>query len=101
MKKIAFIILIFISAGHHLNAQQPDKKSKPVKNEPLKKLPGKPVTPDIIWKTLFTDIQLKKVLGDNKTFVDAVPKFPPAVILKKYNSEKNKSSFDLKNFITD
>jgi len=71
--------------------QQPinDKsKNKPIKNNPVKKLNNSPATPDKIWKSLFTDVQVKKVLGDNKTFVDAVPKFAPEVILKKYNSQK-------------
>ena len=43
-----------------------------------------PLTPDKIWGKLFVDIQLKRALGDNKTFVDAVPKDEPRVILRKY-----------------
>ncbi|MEJ7680368.1 MAG: trehalase family glycosidase [Segetibacter sp.] len=63
--------------------------------------PKKPVTPDEVWGKLFTDVQLKMVLGDNKTFADAVPKFSPKVILKKYqNAQKTQdSSFHLKDFV--
>ena len=101
MKKLLFILLVPVYAG--LLAQQPlnDKsKNQPIKNNPVNKTMSRPVTPDETWKALFTEIQLNKVLGDNKTFVDAVPKFAPKVILNKYASEKNKSSFDLKNFVT-
>src|SRR4051812_37941474 len=60
-----------------------------------------PPTPDQVWGKLFTDVQLNKVLGDNKAFVDAVPKFPPHVILKKYyDKQKTRdTSFHLKDFI--
>jgi alpha,alpha-trehalase len=56
-------------------------------------------TPDVLWGPLFKDVQLKKVLGDNKTFVDCIPKYDPAVILKKYNEQKSKKGFDLKTFV--
>lgn len=41
------------------------------------------------------------VLGDNKTFADAVPKFSPGVILKKYQDAQKMqdSSFHLKDFV--
>ncbi len=63
--------------------------------------PKKPVTPDEVWGKLFTDVQLKMVLGDNKTFADAVPKFSPQVILKKYRNAQmtQDSTFNLKDFI--
>lgn len=56
-------------------------------------------TPDKLWGKLFEEIQLRRVLSDNKTFVDAIPKFPPAVILAKYDTQKKSNSFDLKNFV--
>jgi len=63
--------------------------------------PAFPATPDKIWGKLFTDIQLNMVLGDNKTFVDAVPKFSPKVILKKYQETQkvHDTSFNLKDFV--
>jgi neutral trehalase len=102
MKK--FLTIFLIAVGSFSFAQQPaneGSKNKPIKNNPVKKLKEQPATPDKIWKALFTDIQVKKVLGDNKTFVDAVPKFAPEIIFKKYNSQKNNSGFDLKNFVTE
>lgn len=48
----------------------------------------RPLTPDEIWGKLFTDVQLSRALGDNKTFVDAVPKFSPASTLQMYKEIK-------------
>jgi alpha,alpha-trehalase len=56
-------------------------------------------TPDVLWGQLFKDIQLTHTLGDNKTFVDCLPKYEPSVILKKYNQQKIKPGFDLKTFV--
>ncbi|MDQ3682055.1 MAG: hypothetical protein M3352_03140, partial [Bacteroidota bacterium] len=60
-------------------------------------------TPDKIWGKLFEEVQLKRIFPDNKTFVDAVSKHSPDIILKKYESEKTKDSptFDLKAFVTE
>lgn len=58
-------------------------------------------TPDVLWKQLFKDVQLAKAMGDNKTFVDMVPKFSPDVILKKYAQLKNKDSLSLRNFVSE
>jgi alpha,alpha-trehalase len=78
MKRIA--LLAFLSlAILRLNAQTP--------------------TPDKLWGQLFKDVQLNRVFADNKTFVDCLPKYKPAVILKKYKREKSRSSFDLKTFV--
>jgi len=56
-------------------------------------------TPDILWGQLFKDVQLTHTLGDNKTFVDCLPKYEPSVILKKYGLQKTKPGFDLKSFV--
>ena len=56
-------------------------------------------TPDKLYGVLFRDVQTKRVFADNKTFVDCLPKFPPDVILKKYNHQKGKPKFDLKTFV--
>src|SRR5215204_1677834 len=56
-------------------------------------------TPDILWGQLFKDVQLTHTLGDNKTFVDCIPKYEPSVILKKYSQQKTKTGFDLKSFV--
>jgi alpha,alpha-trehalase len=76
-KSVLFVLLSF--AIYFVNAQTP--------------------TPDILFGQLFKDVQMKRVFPDNKTFVDCTPKYEPSIILKKYNSEKSKHDFDLKNFV--
>lgn len=56
-------------------------------------------TPDKLWGNLFKDVQLKKAMGDNKTFVDMVPQYRPDVILKKYAVLKKKDSASLRTFV--
>jgi alpha,alpha-trehalase len=56
-------------------------------------------TPDKLYGALFRDVQLKRVFADNKTFVDCTPKYSPEIIVSKYNKEKNKGDFDLKEFV--
>lgn len=41
-------------------------------------------TPDVIYGRLFTDVQQSGIFPDSKTFVDAVPLFPPDSIVKNY-----------------
>ncbi len=62
---------------------------------------SKIITPDVLWGKLFKDVQLYRVLGDNKTFTDAVPKFDPRVILEKYGALKitGDTTVALKNFV--
>ena len=58
-------------------------------------------TPDKLWGKLFEDVQLKKALGDNKSFVDMVPQYKPEIILKKYAALKSKDSASLRQFVLD
>jgi alpha,alpha-trehalase len=48
---------------------------------------------------LFTEVQMKKIFPDGKTFTDCLPKFPLPEINEKYFQEKNSSSFDLQKFV--
>ncbi len=60
----------------------------------------RPPTPDKIWGKLFTDVQITRALGDNKTFVDAVPKSAPSIILQKYKSfQQSGDTSHLKDFV--
>ena len=79
MKKIVFVLLL---AANFVQAQLTP-------------------TPDVLWGQLFKDVQLTHTLGDNKTFVDCIPKYEPSVILKKYNQQKTKAGFDLKSFVAE
>lgn len=56
-------------------------------------------TPDKLWGKLFEDVQLKRALGDNKSFVDMVPQHSPEVILKRYVALKKKDSASLRTFV--
>jgi alpha,alpha-trehalase len=56
-------------------------------------------TPDKIWGKLFEEVQLKRAMGDNKTFVDMVPNHTPSVILQKYNQQKPADSASLLAFV--
>ncbi|MEO6454912.1 MAG: alpha,alpha-trehalase TreA [Ginsengibacter sp.] len=104
--KISLIITLWLTSGISYSQQKANDKlvHNPIKNNTLKSLSSNNftnvTTPDKIYGTLFKDIQLKKALGDNKTFADAVPKFLPSVILKKYSAQKTNPAFDLKDFVT-
>lgn len=97
-----FLVLTFAINSFSQNAGVSKEKSKIYVSSTNKTRENlkKPLTPDQIWSKLFVDVQLSMVLGDNKTFVDAVPKYSPQVILSKYkNLKEPKDSANLKNFI--
>ena len=48
---------------------------------------------------LYGAVQSSGLLPDSKTFVDAIPAYPPADILTAYRQEKDRSGFDLKTFV--
>lgn len=56
-------------------------------------------TPAQLYGKLFEDVQLNRVFPDGKTFVDAVPKEPPATIVQRYEEERGRSGFDLSAFV--
>jgi alpha,alpha-trehalase len=45
------------------------------------------------------EVQVKRVLGDNKTFVDMVPQHSPATIMLRYNQLKERDSASLRSFV--
>jgi len=57
-----------------------------------------PPTPDKIYGDLFTDVQMKKIFPDEKTFVDCVPKRKPVDIMYDYGIQKG-PGFNLKKFV--
>lgn len=57
-------------------------------------------TPDVLYAELFKAVQEKQVLGDSKTFVDAVAKSSPDKIMRAYRDEQGKNEFDLRAFVT-
>jgi alpha,alpha-trehalase len=48
---------------------------------------------------LYEDIQLNNIFADSKYFVDSIPKFPAADIIKKYNDSKTAEGFNLEEFV--
>jgi alpha,alpha-trehalase len=58
-----------------------------------------PEPPQVLFKDLFTDVQMKHVFPDSKEFADAVPKSPPLEILRLYHSNRPRSRAELKLFV--
>lgn len=56
-------------------------------------------TPRQQFPGLFEAVQTSTIFPDNKTFVDAVPKQDPALIMKAYNEQKDKPGFSLQAFV--
>lgn len=63
--------------------------------------PSFPQSPDQLFGSLFSDVQLGHIFSDSKTFVDCVPKLAPGDLVALYESEKHKSDFDLRQFVYD
>lgn len=59
----------------------------------------KPRSPDETFADLFHTTQTTNIFGDNKAFVDLVPKKTPAIVLKAYQLESQQPGFDLEDFI--
>lgn len=51
------------------------------------------------FEELFADVQLQHVFADQKTFPDAVPKFPVSEILEAYRIAKHTTGFNLTHFV--
>jgi len=60
---------------------------------------ARPASPRQLFPGLFEAVQLGRIFPDNKTFVDAAPKQPPAVILAAWRREKSQPGFQLKAFV--
>jgi alpha,alpha-trehalase len=60
-----------------------------------------PATPDKIYGKLFHDVQMAKIFPDGKTFVDCIPKRPPAEIVADYQRITSNPAvrFSLKLFV--
>ena len=58
-----------------------------------------PQSPDALFGPLFTAVQSAQLFPDQKTFVDAVPRSDPLMILADYRMQRNQSGFDLRHFV--
>src|SRR4030095_1841094 len=59
-----------------------------------------PPTPAARYTGLCERVQLGGVYEDGKTFVDALPRTTPEVILEEYARARNDPAFDLRAFVT-
>lgn len=50
------------------------------------------------YEELFVDVQTRRILSDQKSFVDSVPKYSVKEIVEAYRKEKQSANFDLKDF---
>uniref|UniRef100_F4CE56 Alpha,alpha-trehalase n=1 Tax=Sphingobacterium sp. (strain 21) TaxID=743722 RepID=F4CE56_SPHS2 len=57
------------------------------------------LTPDQIYGDLFKEVQLQRIFADNKTFVDAIPKETPEVILQRFRIQRQIKDFSLIDFV--
>src|SRR6476646_11052402 len=57
-------------------------------------------TPAEIYGALFTDVQMRHVYPDSKTFADCTPKRDPKQIVKDYLAMKKDIRFKLDEFVT-
>jgi alpha,alpha-trehalase len=56
-------------------------------------------SPSQLYGQLFKDVQMQRVFPDSKTFVDAIAKDAPAIIVQRYQEEKQEPGFDLAAFV--
>jgi alpha,alpha-trehalase len=56
-------------------------------------------TPHELYGDLFVDVQMARVLGDGKSFVDARPRHAPALIRARYDAERRSAGFSLADFV--
>ncbi|UYZ62027.1 alpha,alpha-trehalase TreF [Hymenobacter weizhouensis] len=58
-----------------------------------------PLTPRQLYPGLFEAVQLGRIYPDNKTFVDAVPRQPPAAIRRAWEQQSRQPNFNLRAFV--
>lgn len=56
-------------------------------------------TPDKIYAELFEAVQTSGIFDDSKTFVDAIPKRDPDLIMRAFREKRREADFDLGAFI--
>ncbi len=57
------------------------------------------VTPDHLFGELFIAVQTERIFPDSKTFVDALPRESPEVILERYRKTHSDAGFSLLDFV--
>ncbi len=85
VRRAACGVLLLVAAACRPSARQPDRPSV--------------YDPAHDIDTLFADVQLSGIFSDAKEFVDAKPRFAPAVIEARYDSARRVSVFTLRTFV--
>jgi alpha,alpha-trehalase len=71
---------LILGVGVALAAQAPPLARSDAANDPA--------TPQLIFKDLFAAVQEERLFADGKSFVDAVPRMPPEVILREFHRQR-------------
>ena len=58
-----------------------------------------PQPPSVVFGDLYRAVEMAQIFPDQKTFADAIPKAPPATILKDYAAQKSRPGFSLHDFV--
>jgi len=74
---------------------------KAVLGTPLVRADAQPQSPQQLFQELFVDVQDSQIFPDGKTFVDAVPKSAPDMILEAFRSQPPGSRAALEQFVSD
>jgi alpha,alpha-trehalase len=79
------VVVLLLATTCRPSARQPDRPSA---YDPARDI-----------DTLFADVQLSGIFSDSKEFVDARPRFAPAVIEARYDSARRTPGFVLRSFV--
>jgi alpha,alpha-trehalase len=60
-----------------------------------------PLPPSQLYGALFERVQTERVFPDSKTFADAIAKSAPEEIMRRYEVERGREGFSLKQFVSD
>lgn len=56
-------------------------------------------TPAVLYGDLFAQVQQQRLFEDGKTFVDAIPRSAPEVVMAEYQRRRHDAQFDLRSFV--
>jgi alpha,alpha-trehalase len=91
---LLFLLLLFSPGCRQTPTQPQPEAARSVQNE-------EPLSPDVQYGALFDTVQMARIFPDGKTFADCTPKYAPEEIMRKFESARNQSGFDLRQFVLD
>jgi alpha,alpha-trehalase len=60
-----------------------------------------PLPPSQLYGALFQHVQTERIFADSKTFADAVAKSEPGEIVRRYEAERDREGFSLRQFVAE